>query len=253
MGKLIKYNLKCYYKEILILLSLIVLFNLGLFYKINKWPREIIFALSMMILSFACLVVLIWNINMFSKDLYSDTSYLIFTLPVKGRSILGAKLITSIIQVILVNIVAGIFIYINFKNSSLAHQDIVAYLTFKNISIASIIAMFHYISFLLTIYVSVALSRVAIRKKKLGKLGSFGIFVGICIIVGKLSMWIQKIFPQTIELAITPNTVISNTINSARISLNFVNINIVSTIFDIVFAVALFIVVSYLLQEKVEF
>lgn len=113
--------------------------------------------------------------------------------------------------------------------------------------------MFHYISFLLTIYVSVALSRVAIRKKKLGKLGSFGIFVGICIIVGKLSMWIQKIFPQTIELAITPNTVISNTINSARISLNFVNINIASTIFDIVFAVALFIVVSYLLQEKVEF
>ncbi len=100
-----------------------------------------------MILSFACLVVLIWNINMFSKDLYSDTSYLIFTLPVKGRSILGAKLITSIIQVILVNIVAGIFIYINFKNSSLAHQDIVAYLTLKNISIASIIAMFHYISF----------------------------------------------------------------------------------------------------------
>ncbi|NFB57513.1 ABC transporter permease [Clostridium botulinum] len=253
MGKLIKYNLKCYYKEILILLSLVVLSNLGLFYKINKWPREIIFLLSIMIFSFACLVVLIWNINMFSKDLYSDTSYLIFTLPVKGRSILGAKLITSVIQIILVNIVAGIFIYMNFMNSSLIHQHIVAYLTFKNISIASIIAMFHYISFLLTIYVSVALSRVAIRKKKLGKLGSFGIFVGICIIVGKLSMWIQKIFPQTIELAITPNTVISNTINSARISLNFVNINIASTIFDIVFAVALFIVVSYLLQEKVEF
>ncbi len=114
MGKLIKYNLKCYYKEILILLSLVVLSNLTLFYKVNKC-QEIIFVLSIVILSFACLVVLIWNINMFSKDLYSDTSYLIFTLPVKGRSILGAKLLTSIIQLILVNIVAGIYIYIHLK------------------------------------------------------------------------------------------------------------------------------------------
>ncbi|ENK0840337.1 ABC transporter permease [Clostridium botulinum] len=253
MGKLIKYNLKCYYKEILILLSLVVLSNLGLFYKINKWPREIIFLLSIMIFSFACLVVLIWNINMFSKDLYSDTSYLIFTLPVKGRSILGAKLITSVIQIILVNIVAGIFIYMNFMNSSLIHQHIVSYLTFKNISLVTIVGIFEYVSLLLTIYVSIALSRVAIRKKKLGKLGSFGIFVGICIIVGKLSIWLAKIFPQTIQLAIRPSIVISNTVNSAKASLDFVNVNIASTIFDIVFTVILFIVVSYLLQEKVEF
>ncbi len=40
MGKLIKYNLKCYYKEIFILLSLVVLSNLGLFYKINKWLEK---------------------------------------------------------------------------------------------------------------------------------------------------------------------------------------------------------------------
>lgn len=252
MGKLIKYNFKCYYKEILILLSLIVLSNLGLFYKINKWPREVIFALSIAILSFACLVVLIWNISMFSKDLYSDTSYLIFTLPVKGRSIVGAKLVTSIIQVILVNIVAGIFIYIHFKNSRLAYFDITAYLTFKNISIAIIVGIFEYIILLLTIYVSIALSRVAIRKKKLGKLGSFGIFVAICIVSEKLTIWLAKIFPQTIELAIRPSTVISNTTNSARVALDFVNINIASTIFDIVLTVILFIVVSYLLQEKVE-
>ncbi|MCR1934584.1 ABC transporter permease [Clostridium tepidum] len=252
MGKLIKYNLKCYYKEILILLSLVVLSNLTLFYKVNKWPREIIFVLSIVILSFACLVVLIWNINMFSKDLYSDTSYLIFTLPVKGRSILGAKLLTSIIQLILVNIVAGIYIYIHLKNSHLLYFDIASYLTFKNIFIASVIGIFSHISLLLTIYVSIVLSRVAIRKKKLGKLGSFGIFVFIMVIITKLSIWLEKIFPQTIELTIKPSTFISHTTNSARVTLNFINVNIASTIFDIVFMVILFIVISYLLQEKVE-
>lgn len=65
-------------------------------------------------------------------------------------------------------------------------------------------------------------------------------------------MWITKIFPQTIKLAINPNTIISGTVDGAKFSLNFVNVNIASTIFDIVFAVILFIVVSYLLQEKVE-
>ncbi|EJO5347437.1 ABC transporter permease [Clostridium botulinum] len=251
MGKLIKYNLKCYYKEILILLGVIVLLNLGLFYKINKWGPQIPLILSVIILCFASLVVLIWNINMFSKDLYSDTSYLIFTLPVRGRSILASKLITSVIQLILVNIVAAICIYINL-NKALPNIDISPYINFKNGTMAIIVCIFQYVSLLLTIYVSIALSRVAIKKRKLGKLGTFGIFVGICIIVGKLSIWLTKIFPKTMKLSMVPSTAISNTNTSINVSLNFINVNIANTIFDVVFAVVLFILTSYLLQEKVE-
>lgn len=255
MGKLIKYNFKSYYKEIIILLSLIVLANIGLFLKVNKWERISIMVISIVIASFASLVTLIWNINMFSKDLYSDSSYLIFTLPITGKQILGAKLITATIQMILVNIVGSIFTYIHLNSLPKGFEMFTQFLNGRNILIGLIITIFQYISFLLTVYVSISLSRVAIRKRNLGKLGTFGIFIVINIIFVKAIDLVQQIFSKTMNISIKSSIFPSaSSIDLGGFTINIPNIhvNIASTIFSILVAIGLFMVTSYLLQEKVE-
>lgn len=251
MFNLMKYELKGYYKDFIIILGAIAALNVLLYTRINTWPEGSVPAISLLITFAAAVVVFIWNIRLFSRDLYEDSGYLLFTLPQSGYSILGSKIITSIVQGLIVGAVALIFNYISFHG--IGQFNIEFGLIMRNISpkfiAESIVAsLFEYIYFLTTIYFSIALSKVAIKKKKVGKLGGFIIFIIVSIIVAKITQIIVEIFPQTFNLSI-----VTAQSQLAMYGAHIIPINIAAMILNVILFVLMFIATAYIIENKIDF
>lgn len=251
MFNLIKYELKGYFKDFIIILGIIALINILLYTRMNTWSKGAIVSLSFLVSFAAAIIVLIWNIKLFSRDMYENSGYLLFTLPQKGYSVLGAKLITSIIQCIIVGTVALIFNFISLQSMDNFHNN--AQMVLSNINpnlapISIISSLLNYVFFLTTIYFSIALSKIAIQKRKFGKLGAFVIFVVVSLIVGKITTAISKAFPKSFNLNLL----------SAQSQLSFygpsnISINMATTIFSVILFILMFIATSYIIENRIDF
>lgn len=257
MFKLVKYDLKSYYKDFIIMISAIVLLNLALGIKINRWENDQIFMLSMFISFAAAIIVVICNINLFSRDMYSESGYLLFTIPKSGYYILVNKLITAIVQCFAVFIVSSVIMILwseILKVTSGFVFDIrnMLNVAVKNLSLKFIIfgilsILVIYLMFLLTVYLSITLSKVAIGNKKFGKLGSFVIFIILIVAQIKIEDFVAQVFPQTITINMISsksNLVIGNTA--------MFDVNISLIILSLVILAVMFYVVGYLLQNKLD-
>ncbi|MCH3963246.1 MAG: hypothetical protein LKE46_03150 [Clostridium sp.] len=258
MFNLVKYDVKSYYKDFIIMICAMVLLNLALSIKINNWGPDAILGLSMAISFVAGIVAIIWNVRVFSRDMYEDTGYLLFTTPKSGYTILGSKVITSIVQVLAVAVVSliSILIWINIlKVTSGFVFDVrrIFDLVIKNLSasfiILSILGSFViYMIFLLTVYLAITLSKVAIKNKKFGKVGSFVIFIILAVVEGKLQDILMKLFPQTLKLS-----VVSSKAKDLFITSNdFIDVNVSLVISSIVIMVVTFWITAYLLENKLD-
>lgn len=251
MFNLIKYELKGYYKDFIIMIGAIAALNVLLFTRINIWPQEAVIFCSFLISFAAAVVVFIWNIRLFSRDLYEDSGYLLFTLPQSGYSILGAKLITSIVQGLIVGAVALLFNYISIQGHSSFSINlglIMRNISPKFITESIVSSLFEYVYFLTTIYFSIALSKVAIKKKKVGKLGGFIIFIIISIIVAKITQIVVGIFPQTFDL-----NILTAQSQLAMYGSHAIPINIAAVILNVILFVLMFIATAYILENKIDF
>lgn len=249
MFKLVKYDLKAYYKDFIIMAGAIILLNLALCIKINKWPNEGILGINMAISFAAFVVVFIWNILVFSRDIYGDSGYLLFTTPKSGASIVGSKIVTSLIQCLIIGFIA-IFTMFLWAELLKVTSGFVFYVRdifdvminevhFKFMLFLLISAIVVYVTFLLTVYLSITLSKVAIKDRKFGKLGSFIIFVLLVVVQGKLEFIVEDIFPATFRMQMINNS-------------GYIDINIASTIFVIVIACIMFYITAYLLENKLD-
>ncbi|AKN30746.1 membrane protein [Clostridium carboxidivorans P7] len=253
MLNLIKYELKGYAKELIISLGIIIVLNLLLLTRIKAWSNEGIVSLSCMITFAILIVVFVWNIALFSKDMYKDSGYLLFTLPESGYSILGAKLLTALIQNVIVGLTAILFNFIIFTQVANDWKEILSkvsgYLN-PGFVILIIVSAVVYIVYLLTIiYFSISLSRVAIRNRKLGKLSAFAIFVVLSIIIGQLLRITSKIFPETFNV-----NIVSSKLQNVMVmyQMHGIDINIASLIFEVIILIVLFIITSYILENKID-
>lgn len=251
MFKLIKYELKGYYKDFAILLGIVAFLNLLLFTRINSWSVEALIGISIMV-SFAALVaVFMWNINLFSRDLYQDSGYLMYTLPQKGYSILGSKVLTALIQNIIVGFVALTFNFImvtlTISNWSQRLSEVLSYTTPGFIALCIISVLIGGIYFLSTIYFSIALGKVALKKKKLGKFGSFIIFVVISMITGKITDLAANIFPQILSVNMA-----SARVQATMSGIPVVPINIAVLVVSALLFTGLFLGTSYLIENKID-
>lgn len=233
MFSLVKYELKGYFKDFIIILGIITILNMLLYTKMHSWPEAAIVTVSVLITFGAAIIVLIWNIKLFSRDMYEDSGYLLFTIPQNGYSVLGSKLITSIIQALIVGGIALIFNFIFLHNINLK---------------LVISGLLNYISFLTTIYFSIALSKIAIKKRRFGKLGGFVIFVVVFLIIGKVTTIIAETFPKTFSLdALSIHSQLT-LYGSSEFS-----INIATTIFSFILFILMFVATSYVIENKIDF
>ena len=186
-----------------------------------------------------------------SKYLYEDSGYLLFTLPQSGNSIMASRLLTALIQTSIVGFVCVLMFYLTIApNVDLRFLNEVKLSVILSTLIQYIWSIF---SSLTLIYFSMIIGKVALKGKKLGKIGSFIIFILLSSIIGFLSFKINTIFPQTfnlVDFSLIGNYKVSTldfTASSAA-----ANVNIASTIFDIITFAIFFISSSYLIDKKLD-
>lgn len=262
MGRLIKYQLKGSYKVICILLSITLILGLLIHTRIGKWMGDVIIGVSSLIIFGIYLAAFIFIIGLFRKDLYEDTGYLTFTLPLTGNQVVGAHLITSIIWSIILGIVLGALTYFNIRTI------VEPYGLFSDMSLLfnrtsfllGIVTFLSGVSIILLIYFSMTISRVTVKNKKIGGLW-FIIFLALSALLlffqYKLSVW----FPQYID--IYSGKIVGVNMNSMPlITVQYMGLmfatrggtylSIAGSIFGIIKIVALFLGTGYLIENKID-
>lgn len=262
MGRLIKYEIKGNYKLFGGLFVIIALLNVLLLTRINRWSQQSIIGLFSVVSIALMVVTLIFVINSFRNDLYEDTGYLTFTLPVSGDKILGSKIITGLlwfsaagaIFFIFLKILVGMLFDINII------EKMIVYFNAKEIILSGLLfGVINLIMLLLMIYFSITLTKVAFKGKKMSKLLGFITFILMNLIIFYLEYKLIKVFPQTIDLTLDflKNSEGSfrsvSTDGAAMISIrnSQLSINIASLLYNLLVYIGLFKATGYFMDNKI--
>ncbi|MEA4825998.1 MAG: hypothetical protein VB130_05125 [Clostridium sp.] len=263
MGKLIKYELKGNYKLFGGLFGIVILLNILIFTRINKWSEPAIIALFSVVSVALFVTALVFVVNSFRNELYEDRGYLTFTLPVGGKKILASKLITGVIWFA----IAGILTLISGKIllgklfDINVMQQFNAYINTKAmILIAILFSIVNLIMLLLLIYFSITLTRVALKRKRMSKLLGFVAFILLNMGIYYIEYKLMQLFPQTIGFKLDFLQNVQSKAGSLSIggqsmmSINdsSLNINIASTIYNIIIYIGLFLSTGYLMDNKID-
>ncbi|HEY8363246.1 MAG TPA: hypothetical protein VIK77_10235 [Tissierellaceae bacterium] len=284
MGKLMKYEIRGSYKYILGVLTAILIASLVIQYNIYKATnnfnnsienvgiRAFVFVTSLFVIIGVFFSLFFYIVSLFKKELYEDRGYLTFTLPLTGRQILGAKILVGVIWYALLDIAIVLFnflIALGFFGTHIIKiaRDILSYnYAHKLISIVTFSAIESLKStllFLVLVYLSVTLSKVSFKNRKIGGLW-FVIFLILCGLVGFLSNKIGDVLPYYLNLTnfeIYHRNININMLWDISISLgelltfgsNFGGyINIFEFLTEIIFIILGFLSTSYLIENKID-
>lgn len=266
MLKLIKYEFKTIGKEFLIILGAIILLNIALMTRINVWSNDAVTGLSFLIAFGAAVAVFIYNIMIFTRDLKRDTGYLLFSIPKSGYTILGAKLSSSLIVMIVAMILGAIMTFfvgvIALGNFDSFIKSFTELKSMTNVSIFqlvlviivdAIIVLLGYVECLLNIYLAVTISKVIMNGRKFSGLVSFLIYIIINLITGKIYELLSKAIPQTINPYITTyNDSYSHLATTNDPSILLIPVNWAGGIFYLMVIIGLFIGIGYMLEKKID-
>jgi len=252
MFKLIKYELRATFLTIIGICTTVIIANLFLMTKKNSWNSETVIGLSGCLIIGAIIVIFISSLKIMSKYLHEDSGYLLFTLPQSGKSILTSRLITALIQI-------SIVVLVSFLMSYLTLTDEISFSSFfENIKFN--LAIYYLISYiwmivssLTIIYFCMIMGKVALKGKKIGKVGTFIIFIILSMVISWLSFKLITVLPQTLNLSDFSINTNYNALDTAlsTSSGGFI-INIAQTIFNIIIFIGLFISSSFLIDRKLD-
>ncbi|MBU3159698.1 hypothetical protein KPL37_08040 [Clostridium frigoris] len=247
MFKLVKYELRANFLTIIGICITVIIASLLLMTKKGTWTIAVP-ALSACFTIGSMIVIFIVSLKILSQYLYGDSGYLLFTLPQSGTSIMASRLIAALIQISIVGIVTILMLYLTVTEK-------IDFSFLKDIKASEMIEyiisyIWMIISSLTIIYFCMIIGKVALKGKKIGKVGSFIIFIIISSLISWLSFKLMTILPQTLNLSnftITNGNVMNFGTSSAAFT-----VNIAQTIFDIIVFIGLFMTSSYLIDKKLD-
>lgn len=253
MLNLVKYELKGRYKFYIGIALAFIVWNIYLITRIGIWqPDGMVFGVSIATTLAIYFAILLFGVLLYNRDLYGDTGYLIFTLPKKGYSIVGSKLIVSLIEIILFGLLSGTFIYIILVNSpNVPVDEIINTIkaNFGKILFSILVSLWGYISILLVSYFSLNISKVAFHSGRFRFILSFVIFFLTLYVISQISSYLATIFPQ--EIIFNPTTTIFDN-NEMHISVLPFKFNIAEVVFQIIIYPILFVFNGYLIDKKID-
>lgn len=246
MLNIIKYDFKGQFKNLLGTIIVLAFLNLTILYYKNTLTIPGAVGLSFAV-SFAAFIGIVINgIQTYTKELYSDTGYLLFSTPSNGISIIGGKLLFSVIQNIILMLITFLFMipYIS------AIKELPSP-SFTGIVTAVLSLLFGYLFFLISTYFSAALSKMLTKEKKWGTLSGFLIFIGFWIVYNNISNLISYVIPYSVNINVF--SFFSN-INSdyVHVSTPAVSLNIASFIFSIIVFGSLLYGTSYITEKRLD-
>ncbi|MBW9169641.1 hypothetical protein K2F43_00290 [Clostridium estertheticum] len=250
MFKLVKYELRANFLTIIGSCIVVIIANLLLMTQKGTWSSTAILALSGCLIIGSVIVIFIASLKIMSKYLHNDSGYLLFTLPQSGKSIITSRLITALIQISIIVIVSFFMSYLTVANK--IDFSFLGDLKPGLILYSIVNYVWGIIYFLTIIYFCMVIGKIALKGKKLGKIGSFVIFIILSIVISWLSTKITILLPQNLNLSdFSINT--ANALNfGTTASESAFNINIAAAIFDIIIFIGLFMTSSYLIDKKLD-
>lgn len=233
MVNLIKYELRGKLLTLLGVCLTVIMGNLFLMTKINSWEIGVP-VLSTFLGSGAVVVIFISSLTLMSDYLYDEQGYLLFTLPQSGFSLLTSRLGTALIQISTVTIVALLMFCLIDKEEIV--NGLLLRIQVQEVVGLILLYLWVIVSVLTSIYFCMVVGKIALKGKKIGKIGSFILFFIFSIVVNRLTERVEMLFPQMVKVD----------------SMTLVTLNIGGTIFEMLVFVILFILTSYLLEKKVD-
>lgn len=263
VGKLLKYEFKESYLEILIInVAIIVLSALNaIIFKIGESSTFIpLFMIALVLLYIGAFIILIINIvRSFNKKLFSDEGYLTLTLPVSINQILLTKIFVNIIWIIITNL----SYYISFAILATIiadNYDLFIFLEiFININPLAILLLLISTLFTIILYLNILIFVLACLN--IGKIKKFKFLLGFLIFYGVnlITSWIinlLQIVPFVVVLKANRLDIIKNADPYLgffdQISNSLVLLNFNSILWHSVFIISLYIISRYLIKNKLE-
>lgn len=150
-------------------------------------------------------------VKMYSQDINKKTGYMIFMTPNSGYTVIGSKVITALLEglgmliffILIVTLNSAIiygpseFLKIRFLNGGLSFNEVIL-----NIFIVLTAVLLFAMQFLLTIYSSITIRKSVLANVKLKGLISFGIFLLLNYIIGKISAIPYDMLGYSTDIAI---------------------------------------------------
>lgn len=248
LGKLIKYEFKATGRTFLPLYGAILIVALvhrflgrtsqDLFEELNRIGDFSTVALVALFMALG-VVTLVVTIQRFQKNLLSDEGYLMFTLPVKTRSLIASKMLVAVVWVILSGIIGMTTFFILFVNKEF-FTELLPFLSqfMSEIKIVlgddmrrrgvAIIVQFmlagflNYIQFVMVIYLSLAIGQFP-KFQKHRTAASFIAFFVINMLISWLfgTVSFQVNFEQFINLNMDTLVVLANIVAMVVIAVLF--------------------------------
>ncbi|AJO21150.1 hypothetical protein QQ991_00475 [Weizmannia coagulans] len=275
MLKYMKYEIRGTYKFILGILALVFILLAGMYASSNQEGSlfhsvQIFMPIGVMLLFGAALIAFLYIVGSFRKELYEDSGYLTFTLPLTGNQILGSKLIAALIWFIGLGIAVALINFLLmmiFSPFHIYHLSQLFFMISKVLSIKACIYMIFsmacsVVSVLLLIYFSMALGKVTFRHKKIGGLW-FVLFIILSSIFGYIDTEISQWIPYYLNLStfhvVTPasyDDLLQMHYHIGGLYLNavsrYVATNIASSVYHLALMIALFLGTGYLIEKKID-
>lgn len=217
MLKLMKYELRKQVFSKLVILAVVAILELVMGYGMIFDKRDtIVWSLSTMFIIFFISMFYLYfeSIITFSNDLKTKNSYMLFMTPNSSYKIVGAKVITNIVQIILyglcffgigvinIGILAvryrGVSDTIDFIKEGLKKVfDIDANITYGLISVLTVLVASIFV--IVVAYLSITLTSTFFSNRKLKGLLSFIVFIAVMFVEEKIADVVFESFAITDE------------------------------------------------------
>jgi len=252
MFKLIKYELQG--KAKYYIAALIGMFFMYFYINTKTAPYDftVSLAFSFLAIYLIYIVLVISGIILYAKDVFGNSGYLIFTIPKKGETILGAKLIVAIVEFLIFMFTVIFLSYLNLSINYPVETVINFILEYKNtlITASTLITLF-FIFLILLSYFSITLTKTIFYSNKYAIMISLMLMWLIYFITNKLITLILKLFPYSIHIG--TGSIITKTASTnynITMFLTPLDLNITALIFEIFTLFILFFITSYLIDNK---
>lgn len=240
--KLLKYELRSNYLKF-IALGLIYILITGIVFIFFRSNRDATMAIVTIAIIALCVISFMIVFQRYNTNLYGSEGYLMFTLPVDGRSLLMSKLLASLFWTVVYSILIAptiIILIMCYDNSDMIGHTVKFIKTQSVYTLAfAIKSVISSVLSMILIYFCISVSKLAIWRK-------FGVLIGF-ITYGLVDL-----------LCSVPTIIVNKTIeNSDKVNVFTISIKSYSThklviecIFDIVLSIALFFATAYILDKR---
>ena len=191
-------------------------------------------------------VAIVMAIRILLKDIFSDSGKLLLTLPKKGYTLVGAKLVSAAGEFLIYFSIILVFAALHVTKIVQASEAAMGkslYLMNDLIYIA-VLTLITYVLFIVLAYFSIILIRSIIKKKTLATVLALVIFIVLNSAFGAIGRLIKDAIPVYIEL--------QKLAVESSASASITQTSITGLVFKIAVAAILFIISANIIEKKVE-